>query len=692
NQWRVSDDFWDVWSTLYEQFKRLHDWTPYRGPGYWPDGDMLPLGNIRTMQADNWTRFTTNEQRTLLTTWCIARSPLIMGGHLPNNDAFTLSLLTNQEVIAVNQASANNRQLFRQNDAIAWTADVPASTAKYVALINASDDFNESTAAFASSVITRSTSGRATNIVVNIAGATKLYLVVTDGGDYYGWDHADWALARLMRSDGSSNRLGNLTWASATSGWNPPPKINTSIEGNALTINGTSYTYGIGTHAASVIEYDLPAGYTEFRALAGLDDEINATVPAAATNATIRFLVFTNTPARTIDVSFASLGLNEPVVVRDLWTQQDLGTFTNSFARPFASHASGLYKFTPVSALPKIGAPQNLRATVQSNQVALTWSAVAGAESYTVNRAIRSAGPFDTVATGVTGTNFTDLAVPNGNWFYSVIARQSGLASAPSPEASAFVETAWDTLDIGAVQQEGNTVLNEGTFQIGAAGSDIWNTGDAFRFAFTPMTGDATLIARVRQQSGNDPWEKAGVMFRESTNANSAHAFLLLAPSAVSFQYRATTGGGSSSSTNFPAVPTPYWLRLSRRGNQFTAHHSTNATDWIQLGPPLTLAMSAMALAGLAVTAHSSTTLGTAFFDQVSIRPDTSPIVSHTVGNGQLQLFWPATHTGWWLEAQTNFAGLGTNWLSIANSTVTNRIFAVTGATQGGMFFRLRHP
>lgn len=139
NLWRISDDFWDNWRTLHEQFGRLHNWTPFRGPGHWPDADMLPLGNIRAWQTrDNWTRFTKDEQCTLMTLWCIARSPLIMGGNLPRNDDFTLSLLTNDEVLAVNQNSTNNRQLFHTNNAVAWIADVPGSNDRYVALFNTS--------------------------------------------------------------------------------------------------------------------------------------------------------------------------------------------------------------------------------------------------------------------------------------------------------------------------------------------------------------------------------------------------------------------------------------------------------------------------------------------------------------------------------------------------------------------------
>ena len=82
NQWRISDDFWDNWTALYEQFQRLHDWTPYRGPGHFPDADMLPLGKISggsPSASGRWTYFTTSEQYTLMSLWAIACSPLIHG-------------------------------------------------------------------------------------------------------------------------------------------------------------------------------------------------------------------------------------------------------------------------------------------------------------------------------------------------------------------------------------------------------------------------------------------------------------------------------------------------------------------------------------------------------------------------------------------------------------------------------------
>ena len=119
------------------QFTRLNDWTPYRAPGAWPDADMLPLGIIsfgRTSQ------FTPDEQRTMMTLWSIARSPLILGADMTKLDEATLALLTNDEVLAVDQASTGNRQLFEKGDLIAWVADVPESKDKYLAVFNTGEE------------------------------------------------------------------------------------------------------------------------------------------------------------------------------------------------------------------------------------------------------------------------------------------------------------------------------------------------------------------------------------------------------------------------------------------------------------------------------------------------------------------------------------------------------------------------
>lgn len=137
NLWRISDDFWDKWPLLLEQFERLRKWAPFAGPGHWPDADMLPLGTLDLGRRQ--TRFTPDEQRTMLTLWCIARSPLILGADLTKLDDATLALITNDEVLAVDQHSTNNRQLFARDGFIAWMADVPGSADKYLAVFNTND-------------------------------------------------------------------------------------------------------------------------------------------------------------------------------------------------------------------------------------------------------------------------------------------------------------------------------------------------------------------------------------------------------------------------------------------------------------------------------------------------------------------------------------------------------------------------
>lgn len=139
--WRISDDFWDEWPLLEAQFTRLENWNPHRRSGGWPDADMLPLGRLALGKRD--TKFTPAEQRTLMTLWSIARSPLIMGGDLRHLDAQTLALLTNPEVIAVNQASTDNQPHFVADGMRVWTARHANGADRYLALFNMTDKKQE---------------------------------------------------------------------------------------------------------------------------------------------------------------------------------------------------------------------------------------------------------------------------------------------------------------------------------------------------------------------------------------------------------------------------------------------------------------------------------------------------------------------------------------------------------------------
>ena len=141
--WRICDDFWDDWKYMVPMFELCRNWAPHSGPGHWADADMLPLGHIGIRAErgnDRMTRFTKDEQTTLINLWSIFRSPLMFGGNLPDNNEFTNSLITNKDVLAVNQKSINNRELKNSDGLIIWTADIPGSFDKYIAFFNSNDE------------------------------------------------------------------------------------------------------------------------------------------------------------------------------------------------------------------------------------------------------------------------------------------------------------------------------------------------------------------------------------------------------------------------------------------------------------------------------------------------------------------------------------------------------------------------
>ena len=143
NMWRVSGDFWDNWKSLVHSFDLLNSWSTSIKPGRWPDADMLPIGRIsidgRPHGTERFSEFTLPEHYTLLSLWMISRSPLILGADLLNLPDSTLQLITNPEVIAVNQNSLNNMQLSRDSGKVIWIADDPVSGGKYIALFNLAD-------------------------------------------------------------------------------------------------------------------------------------------------------------------------------------------------------------------------------------------------------------------------------------------------------------------------------------------------------------------------------------------------------------------------------------------------------------------------------------------------------------------------------------------------------------------------
>jgi fibronectin type 3 domain-containing protein/regulation of enolase protein 1 (concanavalin A-like superfamily) len=188
--------------------------------------------------------------------------------------------------------------------------------------------------------------------------------------------------------------------------------------------------------------------------------------------------------------------------------------------------------------------------------------------------------------------------------------------------AAPLLPSPWATADIGAVGLAGSATEVNGLFTIKGSGNDIWGTADAFRFVYQPASGNASIQAEVLSVQNTAPWAKAGVMFRETTNANSTYAILFLSPvtatstNGVAFQNRPSTGGSASSLATVPGVQAPYWVRLTRTGNSFVGSYSPNGTAWTALATN-TINMATNVYIGLPVCSVSNSVLNTATFTNV---------------------------------------------------------------------------
>lgn len=147
NMWRITDDFWDDWKLLYAMFERCEKWSIHTGHGAYPDADMLPVGPIRQCyDPSNVTRFTEDEQITMMTLWSIFRSPLMIGGEMTKFDEFTLSILTNKELLKMHRTSRNAHQVYRKavngKETVLWTSTCEEG-GMYVCVFNLSEDAND---------------------------------------------------------------------------------------------------------------------------------------------------------------------------------------------------------------------------------------------------------------------------------------------------------------------------------------------------------------------------------------------------------------------------------------------------------------------------------------------------------------------------------------------------------------------
>jgi regulation of enolase protein 1 (concanavalin A-like superfamily)/DNA-directed RNA polymerase subunit RPC12/RpoP len=178
----------------------------------------------------------------------------------------------------------------------------------------------------------------------------------------------------------------------------------------------------------------------------------------------------------------------------------------------------------------------------------------------------------------------------------------------------------WEACDVGTVGLAGAFSQTNGVLTVVGDGADIWNQADAFRYVYKTFDGDVTLTVRVVDVQNTARWAKAGLMIRQSLAPDAPYALVFVSPAAgVAFQQRTAAASPASPVLNVPNLRAPYWIRLTRRGNTFTADNSADGTTWSPMNST-TIAMDGPFDAGLVVCSHKNGTLCQATFDHLTVK------------------------------------------------------------------------
>lgn len=206
-----------------------------------------------------------------------------------------------------------------------------------------------------SGLVSRTYQQDGVDITADITGAKNLWLVTTNAGDGFDYDHADWINPTLVDADGNETKLTSIKYDSSKTDWYDISNYGKNVDGGSLVVGGKTYADGIGTNTNSVIKYTLPEGkeWKTFKALVGYDEGVKS----AAKGVTMEFQVYTSDPqgsdstAIALDLRKIGFAENEECTVYDIWNKQEVGTYSNDGFKPqVVNHGVGYYKITSTGA------------------------------------------------------------------------------------------------------------------------------------------------------------------------------------------------------------------------------------------------------------------------------------------------------------------------------------------------------
>ncbi len=415
-----------------------------------------------------------------------------------------------------------------------------------------------------------------------------------------------------------------------------------------------------------------------------------------------------------VSLGTAQVALPATVYIGLAATSHANGMLTTALFDQVAITGTTTTPTTPVSGAP--AAPTGLVATpLSSTAVSLRWIDASSNETGFELQRSTDGDTFATVLTvGADVTTTGNSGLTAGTLYhYRIRAIRGPEASAYSAVATVTTQVAttppstpagtWQTLDIGGVAAAGSASEAGGAITLMGSGSDIWESGDEFRYRYQAFTGDGEIVVRITGLTNTHAWAKAGVMIRDDLSASARNAFLGFTPNfGVVMQRRAaagaaseTAGGGGGSST------TPRWLRLTRVGSTITGFQSTDGLAWTPVGT-ITLPLPSSVFIGLAVTSHNDGTLATATFDQLSLTGGNTPVVppgalaaptnlaATASSSTTVALVWTdlaTTETGFEIERSTDNVSFSASGNATANATSAT----ISGlAPQTTYYFRVR--
>jgi len=203
------------------------------------------------------------------------------------------------------------------------------------------------------------------------------------------------------------------------------------------------------------------------------------------------------------------------------------------------------------------------------------------------------------------------------------------ILSLPAAVHAQALPAGWSLTDVGAPAAPGSATQSSGTFSVSSRGFDVNGGSDQFTFVYTSVKGDISLIAKVSALLNTDPWSQAGLMVRDSLNANSNQAFVFPTPgNGVDFRSRTSTKGGTNQ-TSGGAGAAPVWLRIDRKPSAVTAYRSADGVSWTTVAT-LKTRTNQTVLVGFAVASHTAAASVTSTLSSVSLNgvpvPKTAPV------------------------------------------------------------------